>query len=323
MSRLIVIVLCLVVVMIATAQDEDGIALEIAEDPTILHGDDGRFTDPGAVIAHDGRFHMLRNRFAEFPGAVEIYYHTSEDGIEWEQVGTEPIISPDDVPYDVIGAYASSVHIEEDDTWVLYLYTYPDEETGLGQGGSIVRATADFPDAEWRFEPEPVLTPGDTDDWDGFRVTAPSVVKRDDGYIMLYEGIADDFGDRFIGLATSDDGLTWEKHGEPVLTPELNWERDHTHQPRVVDTENGLVMLYRTYLGRQTLISLGLATSEDGITWERLTVDAPLLTQGPATNRQPIWYTAIAYQDGLFAIPLELGATRGGTHIHAATFVLP
>jgi hypothetical protein len=108
-------------------------------------GEDGRFTDPGAVIGYEGQFHMLRNRFAEFPGAVDIHYHTSDDGLTWEAASENPVIVPDDVPFDVDGVYASSVIIEDDDTWVLYLYAYPETPADPGEGGYIIRATADNP----------------------------------------------------------------------------------------------------------------------------------------------------------------------------------
>lgn len=322
MLRGVIVIIWLVVAVVTIAQDDGTIPFNLETEPAIEHGEGGRFTDPGAVFAYDGQFHMFRNRFAEFPGAVEVYYHTSEDGINWEQVGDDPVIAPDDVPYDVIGAYASSVHVEDDGTWVMYLYTYPEDETGLGEGGNIVRATANDPLGEWAFGDEPVLFPGESNTWDSFRVTAPSVVKQDNGYLMLYEGISEDFTDRVIGLATSVDGIIWEKHGEPVLTPELDWENDHTHQPRVVDTGESLIMLYRTYRGRQTSITFGLAISQDGTSWERLTIDEPLIEQSRPTNFQPMWYSALAYLDGTFAAPLEIRASEGGTHIFSAIFTI-
>lgn len=323
MRRAITIVLMLICGIAIQAQDEPLIDFALQEEPTILHNEGGRFTDPGAVIAHDGQFHMFRNDFAAFPSEVSVYYHTSDDGQDWELVQIDPIITHEDVPFDVLGAYASSIVIEEDGTWVLYLYTYPDDETQLGAGGSIIRAIASDPLDVWQFDDDPVLMPGDVGAWDAFRVSAPSVIKQEEGYLMFYEGISENFSQRLIGLARSDDGIRWEKHPDPVFTPELDWEADHTHQPRVVDTPMGLIMLYRSYRGRQTSIAFGLASSMDGEVWQRLNNDEPLLAQSRTTGFQPMWYAALAYMDGIFAAPLELRASGGsGTHIHSSTFQL-
>src|SRR5262245_3436890 len=35
---------------------------------------DDRFTDPGAVIYHDGMFHMFRNGFRDFPAPSQVEY---------------------------------------------------------------------------------------------------------------------------------------------------------------------------------------------------------------------------------------------------------
>ena len=58
---------------------------------------DDRFTDPGAVIYHDGMFHMFRNGFKGFPAESQVGYVTSPDGYTWtKQENDQPVLKTSD-----------------------------------------------------------------------------------------------------------------------------------------------------------------------------------------------------------------------------------
>src|SRR5215208_4112701 len=120
----------LVFTPIAAAQDDEvaDIFTLFSDDPVVMRGErgewDGRYTDPGAVVYHDGLFHMFRNGFQGWPAPVQIGYLTSPDGLNWTEVSEEPVLTSDEVPFAGVAALAASVLVEDDGTWVLYFYTW-------------------------------------------------------------------------------------------------------------------------------------------------------------------------------------------------------
>lgn len=80
-----------------------------------------------------------------------------------------------------------------------------------------------------------------------------------------------------IGLATSADGLTWEKfndptndatdslfaESDPILLSGPGWDASATWTPNVLRDENGWMMIYN---GGG---NLGVAFSEDGLLWSK------------------------------------------------------
>lgn len=299
--------------------EEDDLQFTIdVEKIAVPHGEsgewDGTYTDPGTVIFHDGQFHMFRNGFQAWPASVEIGYLTSDDGINWTEVMPDPVFYTADAPFNVEAALASSALVEDDGTWVLYFYLWP-HQFGSTDPGSIARATAPAPEGPWTMDTEISLGPGSTGEWDSQSVGAPSVVKTADGYMMFYSGgmLVDSGIVSGIGLATSTDGITWTKYDDPATTEapyaesdpvflpsteEGAWDGGVVHQPRVRLTPDGLVMLYRAYTPGQRNMAYGLATSQDGITWERVGT-GPVFSSDD-TNLRGIWYSELEYRDGTY-----------------------
>lgn len=58
---------------------------------------DGQYTDPGAVVYHDGQFHMFRNGFNGWPASVQVGYLTSADGVAWTEVSEDPVFTTQDL----------------------------------------------------------------------------------------------------------------------------------------------------------------------------------------------------------------------------------
>ena len=73
-------------------------------------------------------------------------------------------------------------------------------------------------------------------------------------------------GPGVIGVAFSDDGVTWAKESAPALVATEDWEVGQVDRPRVVATDGDLVMVYAGL----DLTTRGLATSGDGLTWTKL-----------------------------------------------------
>ena len=329
MKRLVWLVLAglLIVPGLVLAQDMDPVKFDVDADNAIVwHGDqaddwDTPYTDPGAVFYHDGQFHMFRNGFRGWPAPVDIGYLTSDDGLTWTEVTEDPVIYADDSPFDVTAVLATSGLVEDDGTWVLYLRLHPrtgDDDPLTG----VVRATASDPLGPWTYDEEPVLAAGEDGAWDAGILDAPSVVKTDEGYMMWYGSRPNQQAAWAIGLATSDDGISWEKHGDPVFTVSDDpaaWDANHVHQPSVVQSPDGYVMAYRSFEGGQTNRSYGLAISEDGVNWERVG-DEPAFSERDIRRRGP-WFHELVYHEGTYYFYIEIfRGYQNETDIYVGTY---
>ena len=293
---------------------------------------DGKWLNSGAMIFHEGQYHMFRNGFRTWPGYTNIGYTVSDDGVNWEAVGTDPIFTTDEVEYARILIMATSVLVEDDGTWVMYFYTWNSRRALIGSG-AIGRATADNPMGPWIPDDAPILDVGAAGEWDATQVGVPHVLKTDDGYRMYYSGFGED-GSMQVGLALSEDGIRWEKYDDPNTTeapyaesdPVLyqgedgDWDDGGVERPRVIETPDGWVMLYRSPQHGTDPARLGLATSEDGIVWEKYGTDA-IIAPDSVPNGISLWFFSLLYENDTFYLYLEalVRPNTGLSHIFLLT----
>jgi predicted GH43/DUF377 family glycosyl hydrolase len=130
----------------------------------------------------------------------------------------------------------------------------------------------------------------------------PEVIKDTGIYYLYYNGFeTDQSGVGKIGLATSSDGINWNRYsGNPILATSTgsDWESNSLYNSAVVKVGSVWYMLYE---GRgATTNRLGLATSSDGITWTKYASN-PVITNGLAGYAAN--YAAapnLIYQNGKF-----------------------
>lgn len=293
---------------------------------------DDRYTDPGAVIYYDGLFHMFRNGFRAFPAESQVGYVTSVDGYTWtKQVDDMPILTTQDVPYAKVAMYASSV-IQEDNCWILFFYTW--DSKSFPAPSVIGRAAECDDDSEmthWSVDESPILQPGAKGSWDDEQVLAPHVLKTEEGYIMYYSG-TNTSGIQQIGMALSKDGIHWTKYDDPDTTSQPfaesdpvfqpaekgQWDSGWVHQPRVFQTAEGWVMIYRGVSDtRGAKMKLGLAISSDGIHWERYAGN-PIFKPGDIKGAAQFWFTNAVLKDDVLYLFVE-GDIHQSTQIYLAT----
>lgn len=296
-------------------------SLELAsETPVILRETGGRYLNGGAVIFHEGEFHMFSNFFNSWPGATYSYYHTSPDAQDWTRVQEEPIFTVRDVPLEGTGALMLDGFVE-DGLWILYYHTF----TSNRSQGYIGRVTAPDPLGPWTFDEEPVFAPGSAGEWDDLQVMRVNVLKTDDDtYAMYYAGVNTDGSQ--IGMATSDDGITWTKYddpsttdapyaeSDPIMQPTLEWEGNWLGRPEVVKTADGYVMLYEGTGGSQT----GIAISQDGVNFARYDQN-PILTSDNMVENYSFFQGAFFHNDDTYYYLIEAGNGRIGTDIYLYT----
>ncbi len=307
------------------------------QNPIAEHGKafewDGQFTNPGAVVYHDGLFHMFRPGFFRWGEDTGVGYLTSEDGGNWTEYSEDPIFTQDEVPFGIV-AMPTSALVDDDGTWLMYFFLVPMNDE---QPSGVVRATADQPQGPWIMGDEIVLELGSEGEWDSALIPAPEVLKIDGQYVMYFGGQRDTSGDTNIGMATSEDGIVWTKYDDPdtinhpfaesdsIILPledEDTWEYAGSVQaPRVVETPNGFVMLYSSFNGSISggFRGYGLATSSDGITWERIS-DEPVFSTHQSEGRDT-WFPELAYHGGNFFMYVSINDTVRGTNIYGGPLV--
>jgi hypothetical protein len=139
----------------------------------------------------------------------------------------------------------------------------------------------------------PVLDVGSAGSWDDGTVFQPCVVKDGDTLRMWYTGADNALtsGNSSIGYAWSIDGISWTRHsGNPVLPKSTSgWDNGHTSFGGVLRDKDTLKMWYYGIpLGGMNApgpYSVGLATSVDGISWNRLS--SPVLQPGGGRRMGP------------------------------------
>ncbi len=145
----------------------------------------------------------------------------------------------------------------------------------------------------------PVLAP--SQNWEGSTILQVSVI-FDQGQYKAWYSAGQISGGAFIssiGYATSNDGVAWMKYsGNPVFTKGpsgysvTSFDSDSVSFPSVLKTGNQYYMYYRGYDGSSARI--GLATSNDGISWTRYSPNPLFSGSHPdvvlASNQWNMWY---------------------------------
>jgi predicted GH43/DUF377 family glycosyl hydrolase len=119
--------------------------------------------------------------------------------------------------------------------------------------------------------------------WDSRYVDSPCVIYTGSSYMMWYSG-TNGTGFDNIGLATSSDGISWQRYsGNPVFNvSQIGWD-SHSVNAAWVMYEDGVYKMWYSGQygtnGQLTIDEIGYATSSDGIHWIRSSKD-PVLTPG-------------------------------------------
>src|SRR6187549_1169548 len=105
-----------------------------------------------------------------------------------------------------------------------------------GNMSAHAHAHAEFPLGPFRpYAQNPILSP-QGDGWESASVYNPAALVKGGKVVLLYRAHADDIVSH-VGLATSDDGIHFERHPEPVLSPTEPYERFGCEDPRVTEID--------------------------------------------------------------------------------------
>jgi predicted GH43/DUF377 family glycosyl hydrolase len=130
-----------------------------------------------------------------------------------------------------------------------------------------------------RVQPNPILLPDLSSDWECYNVFNPAVIHANGLFHMFYRAQGLDWISR-IGYAVSSDGINWNRLRQPVMKPEGIEEDRGLEDPRVVQIDDVYYMTYTAYSSRYhgaglpTHFGGGItpmfARSHNLIQWERV-----------------------------------------------------
>jgi predicted GH43/DUF377 family glycosyl hydrolase len=321
MKKFLFFILLCLVPSFSFAQEDDSVTVElVSNEPISAYGDRGTwnstYNEPGAAIYYEEQYHLFVNGYSGFPGDNAIGYRVSDDGITYEWATEEPILYSQFMPNDPIAIAAMDVLVQDDGTWVLYYYNFNSSSWPHVQA-TIGRATAESPIGPWTADENPVLLGGEEGAWDEKSVAYASVIATEDGYVMFYIG-ENATGVERLGRATSQDGITWEKDPEPVfeLDESLGEATSFVVNKVIFDGERWILAY------KNSRSSIGLAFSEDGITWERYT-NNPIITYREIPDAVRMGYMNFMQDDmGNYWLFMEVnGGSR--TQVYAARVTIP
>ncbi len=269
----------------ADAQPLGGASVEanfslVQDEPVLALGAVGEW-DSGVlrfpyVLQYNDQFHMFYEARLPFDPnenlPVAIGYASSEDGIDWIKSDLNPILQGDGSGFDSASVSRPLVSVDENGIWLMY-YAGEGEANRVGIG----LASASSPTGPWERADAPLIVDGPEGAWDDQMVLADQIIQSEEGYRMYYSGREASGHPAMIGLAMSEDGLTWEKfndptnddtsvlftESDPVLPNGRGWDSRATWTPSILEHENRWTMVYNAFG------SLGAAISDDGIIWEK------------------------------------------------------
>lgn len=210
------------------------------------------FVNRATIVVKDSIFHLFYT--GQSPNISKIGHATSSDGISYTKDSMNPVLVPTEQEEGESVMNPCVIYNEGKGCFQMWYAAGENYEPD-------VLFYAESKDGQtWVKHKEPVLTKFLAHEWEKAKVGGCDVKIRDDGkYVMYYIGYQNEDVAR-ICLATSSDGIVWErKDNNLILAPTRNgWDSDATYKPSYLEHNN---KAYLWYNGRKgSLERIGLAT---------------------------------------------------------------
>ena len=184
-------------------------------------------TDAAMVLQENGQYKMWYSSW-ENGSTPKIGYATSGDGITWQKYLGNPVFGPGTEPWEADGAaYGTVMPVQGGGYKMWYAGFY-------SQGDSTAVGYAESNDGIFWQRPlsDPVLTVGSSGEWDDGLLFSGGFLYHNGIYYMSYQGGRNWINPQWqIGLAFSDDGITWTKYNDSTTTNHPYAESDPVLSP--------------------------------------------------------------------------------------------
>ena len=153
---------------------------------------------------------------------------------------------------------------------------------------------------------------------------------------MYYDALGEN-STSMIGLATSSDGVQWEKYDDPATTDpafaesdpvltvsEEGWDSKRVVDPNVIRKADGFEMIYLATSGTGKFapgkFSFGAATSPDGMVWTKSDQN-PVLSSQDHPQWSQAFLATLLYREETYFLYFDLvGSNTSGTNVYLATY---
>ncbi|MBQ5914783.1 MAG: family 43 glycosylhydrolase [Alistipes sp.] len=247
----------------------------------MLFGDTSRtgvpFSKDPHVVKFEGRYLMYFSipPYKNNPSSGwNIGIAESHDLINWTKVGE--ITPAKDAEYEKKGLCAPGALVRDGKVHLFY-QTY-----GNGRNDAICHAVSEDGINFKRNPTNPIFSP--TGEWNCGRAIDAEVFYFKGKYFLYFATRDKDFKIQMQGVATAPANTNFNREDwtqacdEPILKPELDWERRCIEGASITRKGNRLFMFYAGAYNNEPQ-QIGIATSKDGIHWERISTE-PFLRNG-------------------------------------------
>lgn len=276
-NRFLIVILLTVGFITVSGQERFGITK-----PSMMFGDSSRtgkpFSKDPHVIKFEGRYLLYYSiqPYSDKSNPVQgwgIGIAGSNDLINWEKIGE---ITPS-ADYESKGLCAPCARIINS-TVHLFYQTY-----GNGKNDAICHAWSSDGINFTRDPSNPVFHPEGP--WTCGRAIDAEVVKFKESYFLYYATRDPDYKIQMQGVAVAPGNTKFSRNDwknmsvvDPMMKPELPWEKDCIEGASVIVRDAKLYMFYAGAYNNAPQ-QVGIAVSKDGINWRRLS-DVPFLPNG-------------------------------------------
>ncbi|MBQ5784842.1 MAG: family 43 glycosylhydrolase, partial [Alistipes sp.] len=235
------------------------------------------FSKDPHVVKFEGRYLMYFSipPFKNNPSSGwNIGIAESHDLINWTMVGE--ITPAKDAEYEKKGLCAPGALVRDGKVHLFY-QTY-----GNGRNDAICHAVSEDGINFKRNPTNPIFSP--TGEWNCGRAIDAEVFYFKGKYFLYFATRDKDFKIQMQGVATAPANTNFNREDwtqacdEPILKPELDWERRCIEGASITRKGNRLFMFYAGAYNNEPQ-QIGIATSKDGIHWERISTE-PFLRNG-------------------------------------------
>ncbi|MCK5376244.1 MAG: hypothetical protein KAJ97_04120 [Acidobacteria bacterium] len=222
-----------------------------------------------AAVFDGSEYHMWFTVITPEDRPTDIGHATSPDGIEWT-IDPDPVLTRG-APGDWDESFVAGAAVIHDGAQFHMWYEGEDGD-GISRAGY-----ATSPDGSvWTEYPgNPVMNEGPPGSWDSRGVSPRTVIVDGDRYKMWYTAYGQGmFAGTRVFYAESLDGITWAKHGSPVLNHSIaGWDSGWVANPAVIFDGAAYHMWYAgKEAGAEDFedgAAIGYASSPDGLAWTR------------------------------------------------------
>jgi predicted GH43/DUF377 family glycosyl hydrolase len=261
-------------VILAIALASTGFSVDTARIEMIRNWDGAAVQKPS--VLHENSDYRIWYDGIDFNGNTQVGLAKSKDGINWKKAPYMPVLDGEPGAWDATGEHASFVMKDGN----LYKMWYEGSDGNVRQLGYATSHNG----INWtKYPGNPVLQAG-PESYDQFVAGHGTVLHENGLFKLWYHAIGDLDGvgnvDAIIAYATSPDGIHWTKHGPVLVGAPDSWDTG-LWGPSVLKI-NGTYWMWYSAGGPVYPISIGLATSTNGVEWTRVG-DYPVLTD-PINN---------------------------------------